>query len=71
MSRELAEIAPRLARAVAQERSHAMRGIKRCSCGEGYRIIGHEYDHGCIERLEWAKVIRDRTSEYREFGGSE
>lgn len=64
----LADIAPRLAKAVEQERAEQMRGIKRCSCGFGWRIVGREYTSmggfGCIERLEWAQEIRNRLPEY-------
>lgn len=73
-SSELAAIAPRLARAVEQERAHAMRGIERCSCGWGWRIVGHEYraggGFGCIDRLDWAKKIRDGLAECREETGA-
>lgn len=64
---KLAEIAPRIAKARDQQRAENMRGIKRCSCGFGWRIIGHEYDEGfgCIERLEQAQRMRDRVPEYR------
>jgi hypothetical protein len=59
MSR-LAEIAPRLALAVEQERSHQMRGLHLCSCGYGWRIDGHVYDTGgCIESLSSAQRVRD------------
>jgi hypothetical protein len=61
----LAEVAPRIARAVAQERAEDMRGIHRCSCGEGWRITGHEYDYGsCFDRVEWAQHTRDRLPEF-------
>lgn len=61
MASALAEIAPRIARAIEQEKVHRMRGIHRCSCGFGWRIDGHEYDTGgCIEDLERAQRRRDR-----------
>lgn len=59
-----AERFPRLSAAVAaerwRERAAAERGIKRCTCGYGYRIIDCEYEYGCIEKLEWAKALRDK-----------
>lgn len=59
MPSKLAQVAPRIARAVEAERAHAMRCLKRCSCGFGWRVVGREYQYGCIERLEWAQASRD------------
>lgn len=58
---KLATIAPRLAAARDGIRAYEMRHIRRCSCAEGWRIIGHEYSFGsCFDRLESAKAARDR-----------
>lgn len=66
----LAEIAPRLAASRDRLKAREMRGIKRCSCGWGWRIIGHEYDYnGCFDQLEHAKRVRDRLPEFAEPGG--
>lgn len=60
-TRTLAAVAPRLARAIAQHNEHEMRSLRRCSCGFGWRVVGHEYDtNGCIDRLDAAKRVRDR-----------
>jgi hypothetical protein len=61
----LAEVAPRIARAVAQEPAERMRGLHRCSCGEGWRITGHEYDYdGCFATLKYAQNARNRLPEF-------
>jgi hypothetical protein len=55
----LANIAPRIGSALDSLERHEMRGIKRCTCGEGWRITGLEYFHGCIDYLSSARAIRD------------
>jgi hypothetical protein len=59
MSR-LAEIAPRLAKAVEAAKAHEMRNLQRCSCWLGWRVVGHKYDTGGCMDLDHAKLVRDR-----------
>lgn len=62
---KLADFARRIAQARDQQRREAMRGIRRCTCGYGWRIVGHEYDYGsCFDRLRDAQAVRDRLPEF-------
>lgn len=73
LSSTLTPIAPRIARALAQEKAHDMRGLVRCSCSwNRWRIQGHEYDTGGCFDMHDAKRIRGnyekRGEIFKDFG---
>lgn len=70
MPESLAAVAPRLAAARDAFERHYRRNIKRCSCGLGWRVVGHEYDTGGCMDFEQAVLARD-AFERREGGGED
>lgn len=62
----LARIAPRLGAALDAIEKYEMRGIKRCTCGMGWRIIEYEYgNYGCFDVLIRARAMRDSIERTR------
>jgi hypothetical protein len=61
----LTRIAPRLGAALDGIEKYEMRGIKRCTCGMGWRIVDYNYECGCIDILAIARSMRDAIERNR------